>query len=120
MKRAEFDWKAVLVALHSADLSDALDERGFLKPDPDPAWPSEAFAARFYALRRRITAPPKKAGREFGTTIAELEEEIDGLFEALAQAEAPNEGFAQRWENAAAWLRESKRRARGTQAASGS
>lgn len=117
MKRAEFEWGYVLCALHNADLSDALDERGYVKSDPFPAWPSAEFEALFYELRRRVIAPPKQPKRAIGITVAELEAAVDELLRELAETKPPCPEAAKRWELAAAWLLEAIRRARQTKAA---
>jgi hypothetical protein len=113
VKRAEFDWKVVLSAVQGADLSDAMDERGFLKSNPHPAWPSKRYKELHQELESRIIAPPRITSRTFGITAEELEEAVDELFAELA-VEAADPVSAERWEQAAAWLVEAKRRARET------
>lgn len=117
MKRAEFDWRPVLIAVYNADLSDSLDEGGFVKANPQPSWPSSDFEALFCELRGRIIAPPKKPARDTGCTVADVEAAVDALLAELAQAEPPCPRAAKRWEQAVAWLLEAKRLARETKSA---
>ena len=114
MRRAEFDWKLVHAALHAADLSDAMDERGWVNPHPHPAFPSERYRELHRELSSRLVSPPRKPDRAFGTTVAEVEKVADLLFDELARATASDLEIANRWEGAARWLVEAKRRARET------
>jgi hypothetical protein len=115
VKRADFDWRPVVGALAGGDLSGRYNERGYPRRSPlPPASPSPRYEERLRALCRRVTAPEREKGREYGITVAEFEAEIDRLFADLAQAEPAGPEIARRREVAAAWLVEAKRQARRT------
>lgn len=119
MKRADFDWRPVVGALAGADLSGRYDGRGYpSRPPLPPASPSPEYEMRLRALCRRVTAPEREKGREYGITVAELEVEIDRLFADLAQAKPAGPEVARRQERAAGWLVEAKRWARRTRVVS--
>lgn len=117
MRRAEFDWRAVYAALGRADLSLDWDERGRLRKAPRPMWPSERYMLVFEELSDRLISPARQRGREFGTTVEELDRAADALFVELARAKAdPDPVVAYRREEAARSLVECKRLARITRA----
>ena len=114
MKRAEFCWRTVFVALGDADLSDAFDARGIRNPNPLPAWPSDRYREIFRELERRLISPPRDRQRSFGSTVADLEKCADLMIAELARAQAPDPVTADRFEMAAAALQKAKRLARQT------
>jgi hypothetical protein len=117
VKRAEFDWRPFVGALAGADLSGRYDRCGYPRRHPlPPAWPSPVYEKRHRALCRKLVAPEREKGREYGVTVAELEAETDWLFADLARVKPPRYEVARCWEEAAGWLIEAKRRARETKA----
>lgn len=112
MRRADFDWRAVMRVWGRADLDYDLLPDGRRVRSDQPHYPSQRYRTAYRWMDRRLISPP----REEAPTRAETVRKMARLMHVeLANADPPDPVTAERWEQAEEALQEAAELAEATQ-----